>query len=161
MSRSTKALIWLAVLFVAAFTVHVALADTIYLPMVRNDRTPTPTRTPTGTFTPTPYRGMAIMEIVNSPDGNDVLIERVRIRNISSIPVDMTDWTLRDENQNVYHFPDDYELKIGFDVNVWTQSGIDTLSDLYWGRTEPVWNNFHDCAILRDQEDQLVHRRCY
>ncbi len=153
-----------------------ALADTIYLPIVvkgatwtpTQTQTPTvtpsitltPTRTPTRTPTPTLEPGVYIIDINNNPDGNDLDTEYVEIKNEGDKSVDMTDWILRDENQNVFTFPD-FTLSKGAKVKVWTKAGTDNSSNLYWGKTEPVWNNKSDCAYLRDDNNNLVDATCY
>lgn len=170
---NTQKIKWLLILIVAIGLISAtttALANTIYLPVVAKEPTPTPTltQTPTATLsvtltptrTPTPEPGVYIIDINNNPDGNDLETEYVEIENTGSSSVDMTDWILRDENQNVFTFPD-FKLSKGSKVKVWTKAGTDTSSNLYWGRTEPVWNNKNDCAYLRDDNNDLVDKMCY
>lgn len=176
---NTQKMKWLLILIVTIGLISAtttALANTIYLPVVAKDPSPTPTltqtptmtlavtftptRTPTRTPTPTLEPGVYIIDINNNPDGNDLDTEYVEIENDGDSSVDMTDWKLRDENQNVYTFPD-FTLKKGAKVKVWTKDGTDTSSNLYWGLTEPVWNNKNDCAYLKDENGNRIDDYCY
>ncbi|HET91357.1 MAG TPA: lamin tail domain-containing protein [Chloroflexi bacterium] len=68
----------------------------------------------------------------------------------------MTGWTLADENDNTYNFPDNFILRREHEVRVWTASGVDTTTDLHWGRSSGVWSSKGDTAFLRDPEGELV-----
>lgn len=134
--------------------------------------TATPTRTPTitGTLptatqtrTPTPTRtlvpGVFIVDIEYAPETHP-LEEYVEIRNQTGDFIPLDGWTLRDENQNVFTFPR-YTLVSWATVKVWTKAGIIDPQNLYWGRTEPVWNDYGDCAYLRDEKHTLMDSECY
>lgn len=82
------------------------------------------------------------------------------IENTTGSAVDMSGWTLNDENGNRYTFPDGYSLGRRSILRVWTQVGVNSANDLFWGRTESVWNP-HDCGYLRDAEGALLHQYCY
>lgn len=120
---------------------------------------PTPTRTPTQTPTATLVPGIFIIDIEYTPEGSP-LDEFVNIRNQTGKYVPLEGWTLRDENQNTFIFPR-YTLVSWAYVKVWTKPGINDPDNLYWGRSEPVWNDFGDCAYLRDAEGDLVDSFCY
>jgi hypothetical protein len=176
MSKSVK---WLLALFVAAGLFVVARAATqeiYYLPIVYRQPAPTatltptvtvtptatrtPTRTPTVTKTPTetPFVYVRITRIIYNPP--DPLDEYVELRNNGTHDVEMEDWTLKDLSTNVYTFPD-FTLDSGATVRVWTRSGSDDDFNLYWDRSEPVWNDVADCAILRGLYKEEVDRMCY
>ena len=128
-------------------------------------RTVTPTRTITLTPTPTLVPGFYITHIEYKPDF-DELDEYVDIKNATGKTVEMEGWILRDESGNIYIFPE-FSLRSNRTVTVWTRSGTNSSTDLYWGRTEPVWNDGGDCAYLRkpdpDKDDGtlFVTSRCY
>lgn len=131
--------------------------------------TPTPTSLPTHTptVTPTPSAtstvvtpGVVITSILFDPPGPDVDGEYVLIENQGGSPVDMTGWTLRDEADNTFTFPT-FTLSPGASVRVWTRSGSNTATDLYWGRALPVWNNTGDTAYLRDASNVLIDTYAY
>ena len=120
-----------------------------------------PTATPTRTQTPTPtlVPGVFIVDIEYAPLTHP-LDEYVTIRNQFKEFIPLQGWTLHDENQNVFTFPR-YTLTDLASVNVWTKSGVIDPENLYWGRTEPVWNDFGDCAYLRDEDGTLIDSMCY
>jgi endonuclease/exonuclease/phosphatase family metal-dependent hydrolase len=101
-----------------------------------------------------------IAEIVYDPPGSDADGERVLIRNAGSAPADMTGWRLSDEAGTTFIFPP-FTLGAGDSVNVWVGSGVDTGSDLYWGRSSATWNNNGDIATLRNAAAGIVHTCAY
>jgi hypothetical protein len=119
----------------------------------------TPTRTLTPTPTPTLVPGVFIISIVFDPPG-DPLDEYVYLRNQANNYVDMKGWTLRDENNNVYTFPR-YTLTNYAYVKVWTKAGQNDPDNLYWGLSQPVWNDYGDCAYLRKPDSELSDSLCY
>jgi len=142
---------------------------TLLTPTPTRTKTPTitgtpPTATPTRTITPTPtetwFPGFYITHIESSPDF-DEMDEWVAIKNATGQTVDMTDWTLRDENKNIYTFPDNFSLGNGRTVKVWTKWGVDSSTDLYWDSDVPIWNKGSDCAYLRDADNEFVTSYCY
>jgi hypothetical protein len=167
------------VIAISVVTVANALANTIYLPMVSKyptatptitltptvtltpTRTPTPTKTPTRTPTATTAPGVYILDIVYKP--SVALNEYVEIKNTSSKDVDMKNWTIKPEKAGTgikYVFPS-FTLKAGKIVNVWTKSGTDTSTDLYWGLSSPTWNDNHDCGFLKDSDGAPQSTYCY
>ena len=172
MSRFTR---WLIVILLALTTLGIATAaasmDTIYFPVVIKDPTRTPTQTPTptntlvptATNTPTPTAteqpsSVQIVKVVFDPPSE--LDEYVEIKNNTNGGIDMEDWVLRDENRNIFFFPP-FTLAKGKTVKVWTKSGDDTSTDLYWDSDIPIWNDVHDCAYLRDDNNVEIDRYCY
>lgn len=171
MSKKIIAVVFLLLAAGTIIGVRAAVEPYYYLPIVIKQSTPTPTqtqtptttstptKTPTPTPTPTPEPGVYIIDIVYDPSG-DPLDEYVSIKNHESKSVDMTDWILRDENQNVYTFPT-FTLSAGATVKVWTKSGTNTSSNLYWGSSVPIWNDHGDCGYLRDDDNNLIDAYCY
>jgi hypothetical protein len=180
---------WLLALVLAVSVVIVArasLQNEYYLPIVYKQFTPTitatvtrtPTQTPsvspTATRTATPTRTVTPKPIVwlndaelNGPGGP--LDEWVSVKNSTDDTVDMTDWTLRDDNQNIYTFPDGFKLGEGDTVKVWSKDGDNSSSNLYWSfvpeneqeEDNGVWNDHGDCAYLRDEDDDKVYGKCF
>ena len=67
----------------------------------------------------------------------------------------MTGWTLSDDNFNTYFFTVGFVLEDGASVCIWTKSGTDTTTELYWGRGDPAWG-VQDTAILRDNAAMVI-----
>ena len=86
--------------------------------------------------------------------------EYVRIENLGGSAAQMTGWTLSDAAAHTFTFPA-FTLDAGATVNVWTKSGTDTATDLYWGSGAAIWNNTGDTAYLRDDQGSLVDTHSY
>ena len=160
-SNIIKVMIVLSLLLLIFTAAQAAISNMIYMPMVLDQPTLTPTTTGTITPTPTSTRvpGIHITYIENDPPYE--LEEYVQIKNAEGQTQDFTDWTLRDENKNIYTFPDNFKLLSGKSVKVWTLDGKNTSSDLYWGLDEPVWNLGSDCGYLRNEDNEKVSSYCY
>lgn len=102
-----------------------------------------------------PTAEVHLVSITYNPPGDDVGGEHVVIENRGSAPQTMTGWTLIDEAGWTYTFPV-FNLEPGTRVAFWVKSGVDTDTDLYWGRNAPVWNNNGDTAMLADTAGQEI-----
>lgn len=121
-----------------------------YLPLISKAATPTPTDTPTATATNTPQpANVQITLIVYNPAGDDVDGEYVRIENKGGSTATMTGWTLSDSDGRVFTFPT-FNLAAGTSVQVWTKSGANNATNLYWGDALSIWTNTGDTAFLRN-----------
>jgi micrococcal nuclease len=173
METKTKLLIAL-LLAISLVTAITAWANTVYLPLVPKDPTNTPTPTLAFTVTPTPTQtktatptrtptqtpGVYILDIEYNPSNS--IDEYVAIENNGNNSVDMTDWYIKEDRQGLrYNFPDHFSLGSDKSVKIWTKTGQNTSSNLYWGRTEPAWNNNSDTAYLRDDDGDLVDTYSY
>lgn len=83
--------------------------------------------------------------------------ERVEITNAGMASQDFTFWTLVDEENNTYSFPEGFVLLPGASVLVHTGQGNDTESDLYWGRDDLVWDD-GEAATLFDASGEIAAR---
>jgi len=118
-----------------------------------SETTPAP---PTPTMQPIPD------VIINNIEPGAYRDEYVRVKNRTTSKVDMTGWTIEaDKSGTIYTFPDDYKLKPDTAVRVWSQSGTDTETDLYWHAWTEVWDDQNDCARLGNDDDELVDWYCY
>lgn len=163
---------WILALVIALSIVAIVQASQqqqSYLPIVYKQLGLTPTRTatvtrtptitPTVTKTPTPLAGLEIIKIVYLPIG-DPIDEYVEIKNKESRTAQMKGAILKDETGNKYTFPS-FTLSPGSTVRVWTGKGSNDSHNLYWGRSEPVWNDTADCAYLRDSMKNKLDTFCY
>lgn len=108
-----------------------------------------------------PIEGLIISYVHYDAAGDDrynLNDEYVVITNNGDISIDMTGYTLWDDSGywNPYEFPNGFTLNSGAEVTVYTGSGSDTDTELYWGRGSPIWNNDGDIAYLYDSMDNLV-----
>lgn len=119
--------------------------NTIYLPLLQNSGDPVVV----------PTADVQLSSIIYNPDGDDVLGEFVVLENKGDAAQDMSGWTLMDEAEHTFTFPN-FTLSAGTQVTVWVRSGTNTTTDLYWGRGSSVWNNTGDIATLRDGTAAVV-----
>ncbi len=109
--------------------------------------------TPLPTSTRDPNAPSPKLEIRDVASPGILTLEAVTIVNTGG-PVDLAGWTLSDEGGRQYTFPA-LTLFEGGAVNVHTQVGQDTVIDLYWRLTEPIWAS-GNVALLSDQSGSLV-----
>ena len=166
-SNIIKALIVVSLLLILFTAAQGAYTNTLYMPIVLKQptHTPTYTATPSPTFTPTPTNtlvpGVHITDIENDPPYE--LDEYVTIKNTEGQTQDMTGWILKNDHDpaDIFNFPNNYKLLSGKSVKVWTKSGTDTSTDLYWGSDEPIWNLGSDCGYLRNEDNVRISSYCY
>lgn len=180
MSKKTVLLIVTLLAIVIVTVAQAQATSNLYLPLVMKFNTPTPTRTrqPTATVSPTPSTRVVIVNIEARPNGDAIQDEYISIKNQSNKAVVMTGWTIRDEPRvaptptgrprpteqstvrHVYTFPT-FTLGAGATVKVWSGTGANTTTDLFWRSTEQIWNDGSDCAYLRNADKDLVDQECY
>ncbi len=100
-------------------------------------------------------------------EGNDcdnLNDEYVTFKNTCPESIDMTGWTVKDEANHIYAFPD-FSLISGATVTLYTGTGIDTTTKLYWHNSgnacNAIWNNDGDTLYLRDLNGNLVMSQRY
>lgn len=90
---------------------------------------------PTAEATSTPVN--ASFEIVAFEGLGDITAEAIRLRNIGE-RVNMSSWTLSDEDGNSFTFPVTMLFPQG-EVVIYTRSGTSTADARFWGKDESVW----------------------
>ena len=102
--------------------------------------------------------GVAITSVnfaAPSPEKENLEGEWVEITNKDTAPQSLAGWTLEDEGNHTYTFPE-FSLNAGASVKVHTGKGTDTARDLFWNRSTSVWNNGGDVATLKDGTGIIV-----
>ena len=92
-------------------------------------------------------------------DSENLNGEWVKIENQGSDDINMSDWTLSDQEGHFMTFPPDFILPSGQTVTVHTGCDDNCQTDLYWGRKAAVWNNDGDIATLRKPDGWVVSER--
>lgn len=144
-----------AIVSISAFSV---LADTIYLPLIKKDPTPTATKTPIPTKTPTPEPWVEIIDIEYA--SQDPQKEYIEIKNKGNSDVKMEDWRIKTETGERYDFPK-FTLREDKKVKIWSGIGTDGSSNLYWGSQDEIWIDSGSCAYLKDADKELIDKYCY
>lgn len=73
--------------------------------------------------------------------------EKLVLRNTGQEEASLEGWKLQDEQNNVYTFPK-MTVASGGVIQINTAPGKDTLIDLYWGLTAPVWSSGETATLL-------------
>lgn len=121
--------------------------------------TQTTTVTDGGTEQPDGDSQLAIAEYHGDAAGDDrenLNDEYVVFENTGEQSLDISGWTVSDDANHVFRFPDGTTLAPGERVTLYTGSGTDSESEFYWGQSQPVWNNDGDTVIVRDADGRLV-----
>jgi competence protein ComEC len=138
-------------------------ATTTTRPATTTSRPTTTTAKPATTTTtkPAPTSGALSFgsmqcDAPGSDSASNVVDEWVELVN-SGPAISLTGWGLHDEGPNyTYSFPSAFTLPVGGRVKIHSGSGTDTATDLYWGRSQHVWNNTGDTASLVNASGALV-----
>jgi LysM repeat protein len=111
--------------------------------------------TPKGTATSTPTQiGQEPQVIIEKVVGVGALAtERVEILRTGDGELSLAGWRLEDGKGNVYTFPM-LTLYKGGAINLNTRTGQDTVVELFWGLTAPIWKS-GKTVYLYDAENQL------
>lgn len=107
---------------------------------------------------------LEIVEIHEDAEGTErdnLKDEYIVFENTNSTAVDLGGWTVEDEADHVYTFPDEFTLSSGETVTLHTGSGKDTDTDLYWGAEQPIWNNNGDTVIVNATDGTVVIEQSY
>jgi len=121
----------------------------LYLPLITNGPLPQPTA-------PT----LRIAKIVYDPPGADLVGEYIQLYNSGATAQDLTNWQLTDLAHHAYPFPS-FALQPLATVTLWTKSGVNTPTDLYWNSGMAIWNNDGDTAILTDANNTTIDTCTY
>lgn len=108
----------------------------------------------TGLWTESQYN-ITIDYIEYDPDGSEVDGEYLIITNHDNYNINMEGWYLQDEAaRTAYKF--NYTLETNTSVIIYTGSGEDNQTTLFWGWYQGIWNNGGDMAILQDENGLMV-----
>ncbi len=94
--------------------------------------------------------------VATSPENENLNEEWVEIENQGTTIQEMTGWTLADEANHEYQFPEGFALAPHAMVKVHTGSGEDTTDSLFMNSSRSIWNNDGDVATLLDASGATV-----
>jgi hypothetical protein len=110
------------------------------------------------------HSALVIDEIRDNPPGRDrrhLDQEYVTFKNDGPTRLDISGWTVTDEADNTFRFPDGTTLAAGERVTLHSGSGTDTDSEFYWGSDRPLWKNLGDTVLVRDADGLIRIRQSY
>ena len=93
-------------------------------------------------------------------DNNNENDEYVTIKNSCSFSCELAGWQISDNSSHTYSFAS-FNLGNGNSFTLYTGTGTDTPSLLYWNRGSAVWNNDGDILYLRNQNNELILTYAY
>lgn len=137
--------------------------------------TPTPTLTTTSTTTKSTTTStttevggqssnIVVWSVHEDADGNDhenLNAEYITLKNTGGKPADMGGWTLSDSADHSYMFPSRFTLGPDETVTIYTGTGSNSASSLYWGSSSAVWNNGGDTIIVISDSGEIIARHEY
>jgi hypothetical protein len=99
---------------------------------------------PVATFNPNIDIPVEIVSVIGAGTLN---AEWVVVRNAGTDSLNLSNWQLKDSDRNVFTFPN-LTLNGSGAVQIHTISGTNTVIDLYWGETEPVWESGEEAQLV-------------
>jgi len=87
------------------------------------------------------------VEIVSVIGAGTLTAEWVVVRNAGTEPLSLASWQLKDSGRNVFVFPN-LTLNGGGAVQIHTTAGTNTVIDLYWGMSNPIWQSGEEAQLL-------------
>lgn len=124
----------------------------------------TDSATATTTDSATPRPSLSVVEVHEDAPGDDnenLNGEYVVFENDGGESLSLGGWTVADEADHEYRFPSGFELGSGERVTLYTGTGTNSATELYWGLERAVWNNAGDTVIVRDDDGSTVARETY
>lgn len=100
-----------------------------------------------------PVRASAGVIIDSVVGAGDLESERVILKQRGEGELSLVGWRLEDSQGNIFIFPQFPQLILykGGAVQIYTKTGNNTVVDMYWGLSEPVWAS-GKTVILRDPQ---------
>jgi len=99
---------------------------------------------PVATFNPNIDIPVEIVSVIGAGTLN---AEWVVVRNAGTEPLNLAGWQLKDADGNRFTFPN-LTLNSSGAVQIHTIAGMNTVIDLYWGETDPVWQSGEEAQLL-------------
>jgi len=87
------------------------------------------------------------VEIVSVIGAGTLNAEWVVVKYKGEDQINLANWELKDGDRNVFVFPQ-LILHTNGAVQVHTASGTNTVIDLYWGESDPVWESGEEAQLL-------------
>jgi len=100
-----------------------------------------------------PIRASGGVTIDSVIGAGDLESERVLLKQRGEGELSLVGWRLEDSDGNIFVFPQFPQLILykGGAVNVYSKSGSNTVVDLFWGLSTPVWES-GDTVTLKDPQ---------
>jgi LysM repeat protein len=99
-------------------------------------------------------RGSVIIDSVIG--AGDLDTEHVLLKHRGEGELSLVGWRLEDDKGNVFIFPQFPQLTLfpGGAVSIYTRAGVNSVVELYWGLSQPVWTS-GTTVTLRDPQNNV------
>jgi hypothetical protein len=87
------------------------------------------------------------VEIVSVIGAGTLNAEWVVVNYTGDDQINLAGWELRDEDKNVFVFPQ-LVLHPNGAVQIHTASGTNTVIDLYWAKSDPIWESGEEAQLI-------------
>jgi hypothetical protein len=101
-----------------------------------------------------------IRDILYNGSGSSEPDEYVEIENDDSFPIQLQNWTLRDEANHMFTFPS-FVIQPNQTCRVYTNENHPEWCGFNYGSGSAIWNNTGDTAYLRDANGTLIDEYSY
>lgn len=91
-----------------------------------------------------------LIRIDNIIGAGSAASEIVVLRREGEGELELTNWKLQDADGNTFTFPGLTLYKDGA-VYIHTAAGVNTVIDLYWNRTDPIWQSGETATLIDSQ----------
>ena len=100
------------------------------------------------------------MTIHTKGSGQSQPDEYVEFRNDDAYPIQLRNWTLRDDAQHVFGFPN-FVMQSGQVCRVYTDEYHPEFCGFTYRSSSPIWDDTGDCAFLRNSLGTPIDTKCY
>ena len=121
---------------------------------------PTPTQTQTSPAPPVSTGLVEIRDIFFNGAGTSEPDEYVLIENDESFPIQLQNWTLRDEANHIFTFPS-FVIQPNQQCRIYTNENHPEWCGFNYGSGTAIWNNSGDTAYLRNSNGTLIDDYSY
>ncbi|GAB4579963.1 MAG: hypothetical protein Fur0022_27020 [Anaerolineales bacterium] len=103
-----------------------------------------------------------ITNVFFSGAGLDEPDEYVEIQNMGTLSTQLQNWTLRDNTKDlhVFTFPS-FLIEPGQTCRIYTNEAHPEFCGFNFGNSTAIWNNDGDCALLQDENGNMIDEFCY
>lgn len=108
--------------------------------------------------------GIDVVEIHADAAGDDhenLNDEYLVLANVGNETLDLGGWTVEDDGGHSYTIPADVTVQPDGQITLYSGTGSDTNSSLYWGADSAIWNNAGDTIYVYDESGNLRLERSY
>lgn len=82
--------------------------------------------------------------------------EYFTLQNTGDEAIDLSGWSVENDHGGAFRFPNGVTLAPGAIITIYSGSGTNTTTRLYWHASEPVWDNTSDLAFLLDASGEII-----